>query len=111
MGEWGIVGWVVFVSALMLNGTSAGVATLLHCRFGRFGGGARMLFAAFIAGALPASILIVIRLADPGSGGQSVSWVVAVAVTLAVSGAVSLPGAVLVTRKLARPGDDYRAFE
>lgn len=111
MGEWVIIGWVVFVCASMLNGASAGVAALLHCWLSRFGRGARILSAALAAGALPASMLIVVPLADPETAGQPSYWITAVALVFAVGGAASLPGAILVTRKLARPGEDYRAFE
>lgn len=111
MSEWVIIGWVVFVSAAMLNGASAGVAALLHCWFGRFGRGARILSAALAVGALPASVLVVVPLADPETAGQPSYWAAAVALVFAVGSAVALPGAILVTRKLARPGEDYRAFE
>ncbi len=108
MSEWVIVGWVVFVTVLMLNGTSAGVAALLHCWPGRLGRGARILVAGLAAGALPASLLI-IGLVDPAERPEY--WIAALALVFAVGTAFSLPAAILVTRKLARPGEDYRAFE
>lgn len=111
MSEWVIVGWVAFVILLMLNGTSAGVAALLHCWLGRFGSGARILFAAFAAGALPASFFIVVPLVDGDLRSQPVYMALALVMVLAVGAGLALPAAIVVTRKLAKPGEDYRAFE
>jgi hypothetical protein len=110
VSEWIIVGWAAFVTVLMLNGTSAGVAALLHCWPGRLGRGARILVAALAAGAQPASLLVIVPLADRGVG-QPEYLIVALGLMLAIGTAFSLPAAILVTRKLAKPGEDYRAFE
>jgi hypothetical protein len=111
VSEWIIVGWVILVTALMLNGTSAGVAALLHCWPGRFGRGGRIFLAALAAGALPASFLIVVPLAEAGTRGEPAYLALALAVVFAVGVGLSLPGAIVVTRRLAKPGEDYRAFD
>jgi hypothetical protein len=111
MSEWIILGWVTLVTVLTLNGTSAGVAALLHCRPGRFGRGGRILLAALAAGALPASFLVVVPLADATTRGQPAYLVLALALVFAVGAGLALPGAIVITRKLAKPGEHYRAFE
>ena len=111
MNEWIIVGWVIFVIVLALNASSAGVAALLHCWPGRFGRGGRIVLAGLVAGSLPASIMIVVPLAQGGAGGQTAYWILASGLVFAVAVGLSLPGAIVVTRRLARPGEDYRAFE
>jgi hypothetical protein len=111
VSEWIILGWVMLVTVLMLNGTSAGVAALLHCWPGRFGRGGRILLAALAAGALPASFLIVVPLASAEALGQPSSLMLGMALVFAVGAGLALPGAIVVTRKLAKPGEEYRAFE
>jgi len=111
MSEWIIVGWVGFITVLMLNGTSAGVAALLHCWPSRFGRGTRTLLAGLAAGALPASFFLVVPLAADGVGWQPGYLAISLVAVLAVGAALSLPAAIVITRKLAKPGDDYRAFE
>ena len=111
MNEWIIFGWVIFVVVLALNLTSAGVAALLHCWRGKSGRGSRIVLAGLVAGSLPASFLIVVPLAQGGDGTEPVYWILALGLVFAVAVGLSLPGAIVVTRRLARPGEDYRAFE
>ncbi|HEY6817409.1 MAG TPA: hypothetical protein VI168_17880 [Croceibacterium sp.] len=106
-----IVGWVILVALLALNGTAAGLVALLHSRSADAGRGNRISLAALAAGAMPASFMIVVPLAEGGSGEQPIVWLLAAGAVLAVGTAVSLPGAILVSRKLGKPGEDYRAFE
>ncbi len=111
MSEWIILGWVGLVSVLGLNGTSAGAAAMLHVWGSKTRRGGRMLIASVAAGALPASFIVVVPLAEGGAGQEPLIWLLALGAVLAVGTVLALPGAIVVSRKLEGPGDDYRAFE
>ena len=105
-----ILVWVIAVTVLALNGFAAGVAALFYARKS-MRGGSRNLLAAALAGLLPASLVIVVPLAQAGAGEEPYIWLLAFAILFAVSTGVSLPGAIIVSRKLEKPGDEFRAFE
>ena len=105
--------WLVAVAVLGLNGVAAGAAAALHIWRPAVPRGGRVALAAAVAGVLPASIMI-LALVDPvGSGiaADPFEALIAFAALFGVGLAVSLPGAWVITRKLAGGGDVHRAFE
>lgn len=110
MQEWIVVGWVIVVTIVGLNGFAAGVAAILHARRSKLRRGSRTVLAAAIAATLPASFFVVVPLAEGWRSWDS-GWLLALAAVLGLGAAVSLPGASIITRKLEAPGDEYRAFE
>ena len=108
-----ILAWLAIVSVVGLNGFAAGLAAMLFLWRSRMRRGARIVTASTVAGLLPASVFLPIMFTEPEfMGGEgALGFGIGFVVTLAVAGAVSLPGAILICRKLASPGDDYRAFE
>jgi hypothetical protein len=111
MAEISILAWVGIVIVVGLNGFAAGAAAVLHLWRGRMAHGARSMLAAALAGALPASFMIVVPMAESGMGGQFTIFLLAFAVIFAGATAISLPGAIIISKKLAKPGEEYRAFE
>jgi hypothetical protein len=111
-----IVGiWLIVVTVLGLNGFAAGMAAALYIWRRGMRRGARIASASTLAGLLPASIFIVAGASElfgaSALSEEPVVWVVVVGLVLVVAGVVSLPGALVVGRKLEQPGSEYRAFE
>lgn len=114
MGEAAIIMiWFGIASILGFNGLGAGMAAMLHLWRGQMRSSARIVTAAALSGSLPASVFIPMAFTDREFiGGEGMGAIgVAVVLVLGVAALVSLPGAIVVTRKLGKPGDDYRAFE
>jgi hypothetical protein len=111
LAEISILAWIGIVILVGLNGFAAGAAAILHLWRSRLARGTRSMLAAALAGALPASFLIVIPMADSGMGEPFAVFLLAFAVVLAGATAVSLPGAIIVSKKLEKPGEEFRAFE
>lgn len=112
--EWVIGIWAILVSVIGFNLSAAGMVAILHAWGSKMRRGGRIMMAALVAGLLPASALIAVGLADTvWSSSPEEPFVMALAfgMVLAVATVVSLPGALIVARKLEAPGDDYRAFE
>jgi hypothetical protein len=106
-----IIGWLVLTGLIGLNGFAAGVVAILEAWRSRMRQGSRIFIACATAALLPASYLVVIP-ATTGAGSEEFGvMLLAAAVVFAVSIVASLPGAVIVSRKLVQPGDAYRAFE
>jgi hypothetical protein len=108
-----IVTWYGTVSLLGLNGCGAGVAAMLYIWRRSMRPGARAVVAASLTGLLPASLVIAMMFTERelvlGEGLGIL--LLAFAALFAVSTLVALPGALVVTRRLAQPGDDHRYFE
>lgn len=103
--------WSVVVGVIALNGFAAGIVAGLHVRRRSMRRRSRVLLAAVAAGLLPAQFMIVVPLAEGGAGEELFIWALAFGMSLAVGTLLSLPGAIVASRKLDAPGDDYRAFE
>ena len=103
--------WLAVVLLIALNGFAAGVAASLHAWKSRMPRAARALTAAVIAGLLPCSVLIFVFLDPVEFRPDGTDLLVSFGVLFSVGVIGSMPGAWLITRKLAQPGDDFRAFE
>lgn len=108
MGSAVILIWLGFVSLIGLNGFAAGVVAILHAWRRKMRRGGRILLASAAAGSLPTSVIFVIMMTESE---ELVVVALGLVMVLAVSGVLSLPGAMIVARKLERPGDQFRAFE
>ena len=72
----------------------------------------RILAAAAVAGLVPAAIAVPSRLIDISVGTQApFALVVSIAVMSLVAMAASLPGAMIIARKLDGPGNAHMVFE
>ncbi len=110
MGETVVAVWSLAVAFIGLNGFAAGIVAVLHAWRSRMRQGGRVGMACLAAGSLPASIFAVVGFAesfasDPGT------WALIIASVFAVAAVISLPAAILVSRRLERPRTDYQAFE
>ena len=105
--------WVGFVSLIGINGFAAGVVAILHAWRSKMRRGGRILLASFAAGALPASLIFVAMLteAEVGVAEEPIAMMLGSAMILVLSGVLSLPGAIVVARRLERPGNEFRAFQ
>jgi len=106
-----VVGWVSLTGIVGLNGFAAGIVAVLHAWRSPMRPGNRTFLASAASGSLPASYMIVVPAASGEAASEFGIMLLVSAVLLAVGTVVSLPGAIIVSRKLASPGDDYRAFE
>jgi hypothetical protein len=108
-----IFAWLGIVGVIGLNGFAAGVAAGLHLWQSRMRRAPRIVLAAILTGLLPASLILALGLTDRTFLMGEEPWVIVVAFAMLFGpGAVlALPGAVVITRKLAQPNVDYRAFE
>ena len=113
MPEAVILSWFAIVSIIGLNGFAAGLAAILYLWRRSLRRGSRATIAAAVSGFLPATIFIPMALTDREFVAGDGIMIAAVGFTTfwAVAMAVSLPGALIVARKLEAPGDDFRAFE
>ena len=105
--------WVIAVLIVLLNGCAAGVVAILHARRATLRRGRRVMTAAAVTALLLASMFIPFALADFSSTGMEEPIVIGLtlAMVFAVSLVVSIPGALIVARKLEAPGEEFRAFE
>ena len=100
--------WTLVLFIVLLNGFSAGVVAGLHVWRRR----QRILAAAAVAGLVPAAIAVPSRLIDISVGTQApFALVVSIAVMSLVTMAASLPGAMIIARKLDGPGNAHMVFE
>jgi hypothetical protein len=107
IGLWGIV-----VSLIFINGFAAGMVAILFAWRRSQRRGSRVLTAVVLTGLLPASMMVPALLAQASAGFESPAGMIIGTVgvfVLAMAG--SLPGALIVARKLEAPGDEFRAFE
>lgn len=104
--------WTLLVGIIGLNGFAAGMVAVLHVWRSKRPRRSRVLIAATITGLVPAALAAPAMLVDMSSGMVApVGLLIGIAVACVLAMAASLPGAVIVARKLDGPGDAYRAFE
>lgn len=104
--------WTLVFFTVLLNGFAAGVAAALHVWRPEQLRRSRVLTAAAVAGLIPAMIAVPPMLMDISVGARApFGLVLGVAVISVVAMAASLPGAVIIARKLDGPGNAYTAFE
>ena len=112
--EWVVGIWAIVVGIAILNLCAAGVAAVMHAWRSKMRRGGRIVTAAAVTGFLPASTLLAAGIAETAWSSTAEEPLVmglAFAMLLTIGMVVSLPGALLVARKLEAPGDDYRSFE
>jgi len=104
--------WAIAVFVVVLNGFSAGLTAFFHLWRSKQARRSRALTAAAITGLIPLVVAAPAVLTQTSNGTVSVvGFIVGFGVLSVLTMAVSLPGAVIIARKLDGPGDAYRAFE
>lgn len=112
--EWIIIIWLIVFSILVFNLCAAGVVAILHAWRSKMRRGGRIVTAAALAGFLPSSTFLAGGLVESLTSSSSEEpFVMALAfgMIMLIATVVSLPGALIVARKLDTPGDDFRTFE
>lgn len=104
--------WVIVIILVLLNGFAAGVAAALHVWRSGQPRRSRAVTAAGITGLLPL-VMVFPAAIEPAMRGTAsvVGLIIGFIVLCGLSMAVSLPGAVIIARKLDGPGNAYQAFE
>ena len=110
MSDFIALGWMLIVTLVGLNGFAAGVVAVLHIWRRETRRRTRILLASVAGGLLPMSPLLAFAFGGEVTGVPLVLVIVA-GVFSAMAAAASLPGAVIVARRLEGPGDAVRAFE
>ena len=109
-----IVSWLGFVSLIGLNGFAAGVVGVLHAWRLVLARSSRILISIALAALLFASSMMALVFAgteDREISGGSVTLAVVFGMGFALAAVVSLPGALLMARKVEAPADTFRVFE
>ena len=105
--------WFAIALIIGLNGFAAGSSAILYLWRPRVRRAARIVTAVLLSGFLPASVLIPVAIASGAfAGGEGpIVFGIGFVAFFALAGAVSLPGALIVARKLEKPGDEFLTFE
>jgi hypothetical protein len=104
--------WVTLVSIVILNGCAAGVAAMIHARRSPMRRGGRLMLAVGVTALLPTSMFIPAFIGDSlANTEEPYVMAFAVAAIFVVALVTSIPGALIMARKLEQPGDEFRAFE
>jgi hypothetical protein len=111
MTDFAIGIWAILISIVILNGCAAGVVAILHAWGSKMRRGGRALAAVLVTGLLPAAMILPGFFRTGVFGEESTVVVLGLAMILVLSSVVSLPGALIVARKLEAPGDEFRTFE
>jgi len=113
MSDMALTIWVIVVLVILLNGCAAGVVAILHVRGSKMRRGSRVATATAVTGFLPASMFIPFAISDVALTGSEEPLVIAIALVMSFGLAMvlSLPGALVMSRKLEAPGEEYRTFE
>lgn len=102
---------VLLLSAVLLNGFSAGIAAALFLWREGMARGQRIAFAALATGVTVCLLVVAIVLVDQGIDDDPVTSVIAMLFFVAVGAVMSLPGAVIISRRIERDprvGDTFR---
>lgn len=136
MYDIGVAIWLLLVGLVGLNGFAAGMAATLHLWRGMVRPRIRIILAATVSGLLPFAMLAAPLSLELGSvsdapqfigaviidldldvvfafnnAAQFIGAVMAMILIVGLGTLVSLPGATVITRKLAGRGDAYKSFE
>ena len=106
------IAWLALTMVVMSNAAAGGSAALLYAWRITPQHGMRCMIAGAIAGGLLASWLSGAAFIGASEADDLLVIIPTVfGISLLVGTLVSIPGALIVSRKLAAPGDDYRIFE
>lgn len=114
MYDIGVAIWLLLVALVGLNGFAAGMAATLHLWRGMVRPRIRIILAATVSGLLPFAMLaapLSLELGSVSDAPQFIGAVMAMILIVGLGTLVSLPGATVITRKLAGRGDAYKSFE
>jgi len=105
--------WFAIVSIIGLSGCAAGFATMIFLWRRSLRVGPRATLAAAASGLLPASVFLPMAFTDREFVGGEGPPVAAIAFSIlwGIATGISLPGALMVGRRLEAPGQAYRSFE
>ena len=96
----------LIVLAVLLNGFAAGIVAFLHFGRGRLAGRHRVLLASLASGLVFLALIMLILIANSKLDEEPAELVAVMAIIVAVTSGVSLPGALLMSRRMKR-GLDY----
>jgi uncharacterized membrane protein YhaH (DUF805 family) len=103
--------WGFALFGALINGCGAGMAATLHAR-GRLRRGGKVWGACIVTGLITAGIFAPFAFTDAQlADDDPVTLVLVLVVIFVIAMIVALPGALMITRRLQAPGDDYRTFE
>ena len=105
-----MLAWIAAFGVFIVNLIAAGCAALFHIWSGDSTPGVRMLAGAAMGGFIPAVLLGGLVMIGAGTLANINAWIVMAPVFL-FGLVASLPGAILVTKKLNRPPDYRSHFE
>jgi len=113
MSDTAMVIWVIVIWILVLNCCAAGVAAVFHIWYATMRRRVRNVAAAAVAALLNGAMFVPVTLTEPMAADSEEPLVLGAVflAVLAITFLVTLPGAMVVSSKLAAPGDDFRAFE
>ena len=104
--------WAIVFALFVLNGFAAGIVAALYVWGGNQARRSRALTAAGITGLVPLVMALPAVLYQASTGETPVvALIVGFAMVCGLAMAISLPGAVIIARKLDGPGGAYRTFE
>ena len=113
MNDTVIASWIILIWILVLNCCAAGVGEMLHLCRKNIRRAGRVVVAAAVAALMNIGMFVPIAFTDPMAGGSDDYLIVGgiFPAVLAITFFITLPGAIVITRKLEAPGDEFRAFE
>jgi hypothetical protein len=112
--EWIVGVWSTIAGLIGLNLCAAGAVAILHAWRSETQSARRTVAAAAAAGFVPTSIIVAIGVSEETWGGSAEEPVIVVLACLMIqliATVVSLPGALIVGRKLRGSRAEYRVFE
>ena len=104
--------WAILLSVIGLNLAAGGVAAILHGRRDKQALRSRILTAAALTALWPAGMFIPVMLDGTlDEAHVSIEMLIGAGLLFLVGFAVTLPGALIIARRLERPSEEYHAFE
>ena len=111
MSETAALIWGFALFGGLISGCGAGIAATLHAR-GKLRRAGKVCGACIVTGLITAGIFAPFAFTDAALADNGPAIMVLVlALIFVIAMIVALPGAVMITRRLEAPGEDYRAFE
>ena len=111
MSELVMVSWAFVVFIVLLNGCAAGIAALFHTRRSEMRRGSKIVGAILGTGLITAGMIGPWTIEGMAEGEGPLIPLLVLILIMVVAMVVSVPGAVIITRRLEVPGDEFRTFE